>query len=112
VARDTHAGHLTNELILASTFDSGRHLLTGTAPMRLLAEVAYLSLIAGSLPFLSGQGVADRRWRARTRLDAPVLPGRGTAPPADLTACAKCFRLARNCQDLWIGVSRGFLFTS
>jgi hypothetical protein len=57
VARDTHAGYLTNELILASILDTGRRLLIGTAPMRLLAEVAYLSPIAGSLPFLSGQGV-------------------------------------------------------
>ena len=53
------AGYLTNELILTSALDTGRHLLIGTAPMGLLAEIAYPSPIAGSLPFFpSGQG----RW--------------------------------------------------
>jgi hypothetical protein len=42
---DWSAGYLTDSLILASTFesgrDSGRHVLVQRAPMRLLGEVAY-----------------------------------------------------------------------
>lgn len=57
-AWDANAGYLSNELILASTLDTGQHLLIGTAPMGLLAEVTYPTPIAGSLPFPSGQG----RW--------------------------------------------------
>jgi hypothetical protein len=57
-AWDARAGYLSDELVLASTLDTGWHLLVGTAPMGLLAEVAYPSPIAGSLPLPSGQG----RW--------------------------------------------------
>jgi hypothetical protein len=53
---DRQASYLTSDLILASTIDTGWHLLIGTAPMRLLAEVAYPSPIAGSAAFPSGQG--------------------------------------------------------
>ena len=35
---------------------AGRHLLVGTAPMGLLAEVVYPSSIGGSVPIPSGQG--------------------------------------------------------
>jgi hypothetical protein len=57
-AWDAKSGYLSNELVLASTLDTGRHLLVGTAPMGLLAEVTYPRPIAGSLPLPSGQG----RW--------------------------------------------------
>ena len=62
--------------------------------MRLLVEVAYLSPIAGSLPFLSGQGVWLTVGGGRVRGWMLPSPGRATAPPADLTACAKSPRLA------------------
>lgn len=53
---ECQAGYLTGDLILASTIDSGQHVLIGTAPMRLLAEVVYPTPIATSWSFPSGQG--------------------------------------------------------
>ncbi len=53
---ECQAGYLTGELILASTIDSGQHVLVGTAPMRPLAEVVYPKPIATSWSFPSGQG--------------------------------------------------------
>jgi hypothetical protein len=55
-AWDARSGYLSNELVLASTLDTGRHLLVGTAPMGLLCEVTYPRPTAGSLPLPSGQG--------------------------------------------------------
>jgi hypothetical protein len=76
-AWDARSGYLTNQLILASTLDTGWHLLVGTAPMGLLAEVTYPSPIAGSLPFPSGQG----RWLTvgGGRVQGWVLP----SPPGE-----------------------------
>jgi hypothetical protein len=74
-AWDARAGYLSNELVLASTLDTGWHLLIGIAPMGLVAEVAYPRPIAGSLPFPSGQG----RWLTvgGGRVRAWVLPSPG-----------------------------------
>jgi hypothetical protein len=74
-AWDAKGGYLSNELILASTLDTGWHLLIGTAPMGLLAEVAYPRPIAGALPLPSGRG----RWLtvAGGRLRGWVLPSPG-----------------------------------
>jgi hypothetical protein len=76
-AWDARSGYLTNELILASTLNTGWHLLVGTAPLGLLAEVAYPSPIAGSVPFPSGQG----RWLTvgGGRVQGWVLP----SPPGE-----------------------------
>jgi hypothetical protein len=74
-AWDARAGYLSNELILASTLDTGWHLLIRTAPMGLLAEVTYPVAIAGSLPLPSGQG----RWLTvgGGRVQGWVLPSPG-----------------------------------
>jgi hypothetical protein len=53
---DPRSGYLTDDLIVASTLDTGRHLLLGTAPMRLLAEIVYPSPIGGSGPVAPGGG--------------------------------------------------------
>ena len=53
---DPQSGYLANDLIVAGTVDTGRHLLVGTAPMGLLAEVVNPSPIGGSVPIPSGQG--------------------------------------------------------
>lgn len=53
---ECQAGYLTSDLLLASTIDSGQHLLIGTAPMRLLAEIVYPRPIATSWSFPSGEG--------------------------------------------------------
>jgi hypothetical protein len=72
---DAKGGYLSNELILASTLDTGWHLLIWTAPMGLLAEVTYSQPDRRVLGVLvrSGQ-LADCRWRR--------LPGWG-APPGE-----------------------------
>jgi len=74
-AWDAKSGYLSNELILASTLDTGWHLLIGTAPMELLAEVAYPRPIAGSLPLPWGRD----RWLTvgGGRVRGWVLPSPG-----------------------------------
>jgi hypothetical protein len=74
-AWDAKGGYLSNELILASTLDTGWHLLIRTAPMGLVAEVAYPRPIAGALPLPSGRG----RWLTvgGGRLRGWVLPSPG-----------------------------------
>jgi hypothetical protein len=73
---DPQSGYLADELIVASTIDTGRHLLVGTGPMRLLAEIVYPSPIGGSVPVASGRGTWLTVGGGRVqRWVLPPLPG-------------------------------------
>jgi hypothetical protein len=85
---DEHAaGYLTDELIVAGTFDPKRHVLVQRRPLRLLADVAYPGRWgpAGLVVCVPGWGVADgwRRWGATLAAARPA--GRGRPPCAGLS---------------------------
>jgi hypothetical protein len=71
-----HAGYLTGDLIVASTIDTGRHVLIGTAPMQPLAEVVYPGPWVGAWVLPSGDGTWLTVSGARIqRWQLPPTPG-------------------------------------